>query len=877
MWLPDMLVMPELIARLSGKISAPVMEQMLLLYEAYTTVVSDPDDFATFCSWSNVVLKDFQDIDQYLVDPAVLFGNLRNIEEIDHWSLNSEVLSGTQEKYLGFWNDIGRTHQKYLELREERDVWSYGALVRKLPEWKQQFEETLNGKTIWFTGLTALTPAEERLIFTLEEICSVKLCWDADAYYFNDPINEAGSYLRRFAKRKIAEIPLTSDMVLSPKRVEVIESATPSGEVFVLCEALKNLPPEAYSETAVVLADTGLIQLLIRALTDQQIPVQTSMGIPAKDLLPGQWLGILLQIKAPASGHKVHFRMFLEWLSLSTDLGLSREAFLKIRSEVINEVIVYPGIQQCRDLLERLAPEWSGRELLSSQSPREFLLLLRQFVLDYRDRNAGFALKSSAAQSIIRTLHELERVIELHPFANAMDVIRTLWLQLSSREEVRFDSVLREGIHVVSMVETRGLDFETLFIMGANEDRFPGTSQEQTFIPWDVRGLFQLPLPDVREATFAYNFYRLIQRPSNIHFLYSSINADFRASEPSRFIAQLEYEWPLRNKAVSWTKRVVRMESVVQESAPERMPNNAFSRKRLDELFAAGLSPSAIGKFNRCPLDFYYRYIIGLGEKEELEENISVATFGSVVHDVLENFYLEFIGKFPAPSDFEQLIETVEDRLKDALSRIYSANGLNTGLNLLSIHVAAEMLRGYLESEKQRAEKAKSENKPIALHDIEFWMERELPVQRFGWDKPIKLRGKGDRVEEVEGIHRIIDYKTGKVEPADYQLKNDISAVVQSKDAGKLLQLLTYIYMYAGKGQLPERISAGFFSFIKPSAGYCMLESGDNSATPNQWIPDFERAMVDWVKNVYELPHFEHDPRSNYCQYCQERSAFSAN
>ena len=187
---------------------------------------------------------------------------------------------------------------------------------------------------------------------------------------------------------------------------------------------------------------------------------------------------------------------------------------------------------------------------------------------------------------------------------------------------------------------------------------------------------------------------------------------------------------------------------------------------------------------------------------------------------------------------------------------------------MLALDVAAEMLTGYLRSEKQRTHSALETQKAIVIRDIEFWMERELPTAQYGWEKPVRLRGKGDRIEEIGGKHFIIDYKTGKVAEEDYEIKASIAGIVEAADRGKLLQLLTYIYMYASKGHDPANINAGFFSFVKPSAGYSYLENSADPTGSNSWIPDFEKAMVEWVQKIYELPHFEHNPDNDYCQYC---------
>ena len=47
-------------------------------------------------------MYDFNEMDRYLVDPKALLTNLRDIKELEQWSLNSAELTPFQEKYVQF-------------------------------------------------------------------------------------------------------------------------------------------------------------------------------------------------------------------------------------------------------------------------------------------------------------------------------------------------------------------------------------------------------------------------------------------------------------------------------------------------------------------------------------------------------------------------------------------------------------------------------------------------------------------------------------------------------------------------------------------------------------------------------------------------------
>src|SRR6185295_18612924 len=98
--------------------------------------------------------------------------------------------------------------------------------------------------------------------------------------------------------------------------------------------------------------------------------------------------------------------------------------------------------------------------------------------------------------------------------------------------------------------------------------------------------------------------------------------------EPSRFITQLEHE----------IDRSHPHRSALRPAMPPR-PDPTRQVVKSPALVTAvrqhaekGLSPSALSTFLRCPLDYYYRYLLRVQEPEEPSGSLGSDEVGTVVH-----------------------------------------------------------------------------------------------------------------------------------------------------------------------------------------------------------------------------------------------------
>ena len=157
------------------------------------------------------------------------------------------------------------------------------------------------------------------------------------------------------------------------------------------------------------------------------------------------------------------------------------------------------------------------------------------------------------------------------------------------------------------------------------------------------------------------------------------------------------------------------------------------------------LSVSSIGSYEKCPKQFWYRYI----EKVKVEKAPNIATeFGSLMHLILELFHKDVSENNLSVKDFGKSMTTsVKLALKEfdlALIKqpVWTPSGNVNGLDYM-----VSLCKEYLQ-------KVKDEGLPNVIG-------LEEPYEFY--HKGVHMRGYIDRVDEVEdGVYKVVDYKTSK-------------------------------------------------------------------------------------------------------------------
>ena len=178
----------------------------------------------------------------------------------------------------------------------------------------------------------------------------------------------------------------------------------------------------------------------------------------------------------------------------------------------------------------------------------------------------------------------------------------------------------------------------------------------------------------------------------------------------------------------------------------------------------------------------------GIKEFKEIEETIAANTFGTIIHDTLEKLYTPFIKKYITKKDIFEMKEKLEAEVTNQFKRNYSLNSISSGKNYLAFEIAKQFLINFLNYEIKELAK----NDQIKILALETNLS--LNYSFIGLPFPIKLKGKVDRIDEINGTLRIIDYKTGKVQLGNLKIK-DWDLLSSDFNYSKSFQVLFYAFL----------------------------------------------------------------------------------
>ena len=281
-WLPKIYSIEDFITELSGLQTIDNLSLQFRLYKIFDANRPDynNDNFDQFLKWSQTILYDFNEMDRYLVDPKALLTNLRDIKELEQWSLNSAELTPFQEKYVQFFSFLYDWYKSFRASLLKENLAYQGLAYRQAAEsivnLKHNFDE------VWFVGLNALTTAENRIINHFVTNKKATLFWDADEYYVEDDKHEAGLFLRQHFQQW-GNTKLSS-FFENNKTINIIGCAKNVGQALTAGNLLANFPNEDLtdSQTALVLADENLLFPMLNNLPVSIKSVNITMGAPIR-------------------------------------------------------------------------------------------------------------------------------------------------------------------------------------------------------------------------------------------------------------------------------------------------------------------------------------------------------------------------------------------------------------------------------------------------------------------------------------------------------------------------------------------------------------------------------------------------------------------
>ncbi len=824
-WLPDMLTIDDFMVHLSGM---TVIDPLMAYFELFRIHRDMEKEKARtlddFLSWAPLMLNDFSDIDYYLADAHGLFNELSEVKALEQWNLGERPLTEMQTAYLAFFHSLFGYYEQ-LQMRLLSKKTAYKAMAYRIAAEKMSTGdfETAGWNNFVFVGFNALTEAEKQVVAALKEHFRLHYFIDADRYYFNPKqkaSHEAGAFLYAATKSLKLDVPQwVGDALLTGKKeIEITAVPRQTGQVKyagqLLYEWLVEEKVDAKS-IAVILADERLLVPLLGAVPSgraggQAFRYNVTMGYslmqsPFNDLIY-RWVQLLTLRKEDPSSR----------ISLPALEGLLQNPLLEMMTShrlrdffslnrfyvTAEEIMEATTDDQLKPLFGLLFSGW--------ERPGQFMEKLKTLLVQLRELPAMSEKKNRLLQFQLSLMMQVVKLtegifLEQKEYLGFQSIQKIL-LQLMGRKEVSLKGEPLTGIQVMGMLETRNLDFERVIILGANEGTLPKTGYQESFIPYDLRNAYRLPLQNTKTAVASYHFFRMLQHTRHAVMVYNSEPDVMGGGEVSRFVLQIENELAKRNPDIRITRKMVHVPLNETGNVQEfTIRKEKPVMQQLQKLAGRGVSPTALNAYVNCPLQFYYRYVAKIDVPEQPEVSVQSYTFGKVVHGVLEQLYTPFKGmRIDAGKLNKGLQENLESCLLREFQKSYGRNDLRYGRDLLVYKVARKYVERFVTNEIRMLEKD-----PRELLDMEKKMQSVLDVNGF----PVKLSGTIDRIDKTPGNGkiRIIDYKTGSVEAKDLKLKT-WDAVTEDTRFSKVLQVLAYAWLYSRERKNGTDVVPGIIS-----------------------------------------------------------------
>ena len=757
-----------------------------------------------FFGLASQMAKDFDEIDQYKVDAKNLFESLNEVKIIENYTFSEYTLSNedsykAQSKYLQFFSSLINYYSALRLNLFSRKVGYYGMITRCLSELPtDELVKRIDGKKIVFAGFNALTTTEEDVVVRLVENGNAVMLWDLDEYYINDKKQEAGRFANDFfAKHRNLAGKKDYDnenhgisfignaLSTAEKEINVISVSGSS----VQANALQ-LMMEKRENSVVVLADEALLIPTLNSLPDSVGEINVTMGYPFANTPLYGFIDQFFRFQHSLSDSKIDlwplasfcdadfiklvfngkdYDSLMSWLKdkqSSSDLSLHVKDFSSIGISDDNQE------DGASEDLARFLTLSSTKWIDSKDCIENLKSILRVSLQKIKDESYFVKNQISVAGKV---LNKVESLIKKYDSVEILD-LQMLILQIGREMSIAMKGEA-DGLQVMGLLETRNLDFDVVNMLSVNEGVIPKNKNSNSLIPYDVRKYYNLPTYNQQQAVYAYHFYRLLHNAKKINLFYNSLSDSSGLGEPSRFIRQIEYELVKKNPKV-------KLQYFQYKSPIINLKSNIISVDKDDTMLKkiTKLSPTSISTYLRCSLQYYWKYIMNIN-CDEVNEEIQMNVIGSIIHNTLDELYRNFGNEIVTESKFLEVRNQYLDKsYQNALRNNNFRNGLpKTGFNSIIASVIDTMISRFLDNEHNIVK----ENSLRIL-----CTEKELSFHLNN----VELHGFADRIDLLNDKLRVIDYKTGSVNPYDVSISGNAQQLQDMHD--KSIQLIMYKYLF---------------------------------------------------------------------------------
>lgn len=874
----------------------------------------DPDDFWKHVQGIGTLCRDEQQIPGDGDDPEAVNRNARHFLQL--WEILGEI-------YEEFRRRLDRQRLAYPGMAQR----SVACCIRETDASQLPFAR------VAFVGFNVASTSLAKIMLRFKNLGIADFFWDipADMPYNHDATRTIRALCKVFPMPDGFEPPQTGT-----PRIEVI--GTPSN--FLQTKAAAALLRSrndaddrkfSFDNTVVLLPDTSLLPALISSLPAELDKVNVTMGLSYRDTPFASLMRAIatMHIKSSVARGRISFlapdvrdlvaqphlrSLFPEGCALIDAKILSTNRF----SIPADDIAALISGSPMKAIFATVADTSDPRQVLDYfngviDALRTAIDATRDPAPDAPEPYEAVMLEIYASAAV-RILGNVERYgitnIGEHSVFGLLERVLATGSQNISGQPV-------SGIQIMGMLETRALDFDRVIVLSMNEGIFPRRTRLRTFIPQFLRRGFGLPTSEDVDNEYAYYFFRLLSRCSDVCCLYDTRTSGTTGTL-SRYIMQIDCLGDASNP-ITFSRYGTQVSPapgrvITVAKTPEVM---AEVNRYKDPVNGRNLSATALKTYRSCGLAFYLNYVRGLKEDHEAAGYMDAATYGSILHAVLEDLYNE---QRLSPSDRPVIDkaaitrmrgqkDSLRDRVFRKIDELYLRSSSPHGTSPARESIPAEsrlvgdLMTLYIEKVLDKEEEYIVHNGPYTFAGAEerfatvkghhIAPDDKSVVTGLQWkvsaDSTVNFELSIDRHDILsDGSHRFVDYKTGSDSPVAASV-DALFSPDHSEGNDAILQLLIYANAYADltgrtitvtpalyrlRHALSLKTAGNVQPFTDDSVSFDsgQIRWSNDPANAPEWAADFRRALEDMIDSIFneDVPFAQTEHPDN-CRYCTFR------
>lgn len=537
-----------------------------------------------------------------------------------------------------------------------------------------------------------------------------------------------------------------------------------------------------------------------------------------------------------------------------SDLEESREVF-DYASMLMKKMDVEVRRQELKTILSQL------HELLftSWEKAVDFASLAEALgqaldTLTHKSNLKRYPLNVRMAEKLYEIRDELKTASFSSERFSPDDLFRIFENKLAN-EMINFSGSPLKGLQILGLFETRALNFDTVIIMDVNESILPNLTIYEPLIPREIMIGLGLNRLEKEEEIQRYLFRRLIASANDVRLIYKQCDE----REKSRFLEEII--WAKQQKAGCLDAVVIpqarfSVKVTTEKQAVAKKPEIiSYLRKR-------SYSASSVNTYLACPMRFYFQYVLGLEEKDDLLDEPEAADIGTFLHEFLEAAYSPYLGKKPSfDKTFEKgFFELFDEHFENSFRRKMKSDAF------LLRQLIVFRLHKFLDNERRRD--------IAAVISVEREFKGAIKLAQGSFD----FRAFVDRIDRLsDGSVLILDYKTGStsVMPKDIA-KIEAGGMSRQALRNSLKSFQLPIYLYFVRQQKfchGASLNAALYSLrdMEKNQGLntffrAGLEEDEQNAAMDVYLKALDAIFAEILNP--DIPFTADEDVSRQCGYC---------